>query len=113
MVVKLNFKVGDVVTVSRTDCCGGDFPLGTVGIVDRVMEGRAGKNYKVCARGDYWFYCDDCLSRGGTIEETIMVSKELLCSLKKDADFLSCLQACGVDNWDGYTAAHELYDTDF
>ena len=25
-------------------------------------------------------------------------------------DFLNCLEACGVDNWDGYYEAHEMMD---
>jgi hypothetical protein len=24
--------------------------------------------------------------------------------------FLSCLEACGVDNWDGFSDAHEMMD---
>lgn len=28
-----------------------------------------------------------------------------------DSDiFLNCLKACGVDNWDGYGLAKEMYD---
>lgn len=29
--------------------------------------------------------------------------------LEKDSDFLSCLQSAGVDNWNGYDYAVELF----
>jgi hypothetical protein len=32
------------------------------------------------------------------IEITVEEYEKLLC----DSDFLDCLEACGVDNWDGY-----------
>jgi hypothetical protein len=28
--------------------------------------------------------------------------------LEEDAEFLSCLEACGVDNWDGYGDAKQM-----
>ena len=30
--------------------------------------------------------------------------------LEKRDHFLECLEACGVDNWDGYDFAHEMLD---
>ena len=32
--------------------------------------------------------------------------------LKRDQDFLNCLAAAGVDNWEGYEYAQELMDDD-
>ena len=31
-----------------------------------------------------------------------------LIEMSEKADFLDCLQACGVDNWDGYSDAQEM-----
>lgn len=33
-------------------------------------------------------------------------------SMLEDVDFLNCLQACGVDNWNGYDEAHEMMRED-
>ena len=30
--------------------------------------------------------------------------------LQQEADFLACLEAAGVDGWDGYEVAQELFD---
>lgn len=32
--------------------------------------------------------------------------------LKVDADFLYCLYACGVNEWEGYKAALEMFESD-
>jgi hypothetical protein len=36
--------------------------------------------------------------------------KEKIEGLEEDAEFLSCLEACGVDNWSGYSEAVEMYN---
>lgn len=36
---------------------------------------------------------------------TIPLSEYL--SLKEDSDFLAALEAAGVDNWEGYSEAHQ------
>lgn len=38
-----------------------------------------------------------------------LVSTDLLIQLKDDSDFLECLKAMGVDNWDGYDEAKEMF----
>lgn len=43
------------------------------------------------------------------IEEKIEISKEEYVELMDRIDFLECLEAAGVDNWDGYDYARELY----
>ena len=30
--------------------------------------------------------------------------------LEEDSNFLSCLQACGVDNWEGYDDACDMFE---
>ena len=30
--------------------------------------------------------------------------------LEEDSNFLSCLEACGVDNWEGYDDACEIFE---
>lgn len=41
-------------------------------------------------------------------EQLIMISKKEYDLLVKRSHFLYCLEACGVDNWDGYSYAKEM-----
>jgi hypothetical protein len=43
-------------------------------------------------------------------ELTITITMEEYEELKRDQDFLNCLAAAGVDNWEGYEYAQELMD---
>jgi hypothetical protein len=45
-------------------------------------------------------------------QETITISKREYEELLKKVHFLECLEACGVDNWEGYDEAWELYEND-
>lgn len=47
-----------------------------------------------------------------TDHETVTISKEHYDELIEDQAFLSCLQAAGVDNWDGYSEAQEMYQNE-
>ena len=40
---------------------------------------------------------------------TIEITLERYAQLIKDSEFLSCLRACGVDNWGGYCDAQEMF----
>lgn len=42
-------------------------------------------------------------------ENTVTISKEEYESLKEDARWLQCLENAGVDNWEGYDYARELW----
>ena len=44
--------------------------------------------------------------------ETITISKDEYEQLQDDSKFLRCLEAAGVDNWDGYDFALEAYQGD-
>jgi hypothetical protein len=44
------------------------------------------------------------------MEEEITITKKLYDKLREDSDFLSCLEACGVDNWQGYEEAQEMLE---
>ena len=44
------------------------------------------------------------------MEDTVTISKKEYESLLEKVEFLNCLQACGVDNWDGYSDAHEMME---
>ena len=44
------------------------------------------------------------------MDEMVEVSWTELCRLRDRDDFLSCLEAYGVDNWDGYGDAQDLYE---
>jgi hypothetical protein len=41
---------------------------------------------------------------------TITISKKFFEELVEDSDFLDCLRACGVDNWNGYSDARQMYN---
>ena len=43
-------------------------------------------------------------------EETVVISKKEYEMLLRAADWLGCLEAAGVDNWQGYDYAIELRD---
>lgn len=41
-------------------------------------------------------------------DETVIISKAEYDELMERSEFLSCLQAAGVDNWEGYGDAQEM-----
>lgn len=43
------------------------------------------------------------------IEETITIPLDEYEELKAEQKFLACLNDAGVDNWDGYDFAQEMY----
>lgn len=45
-----------------------------------------------------------------TDEEVVTISKKDYDELVKDQEFLSALQAAGVDNWEGYDFAREMFN---
>ena len=44
-----------------------------------------------------------------TNEETITIPKHIYDNLVSDADWLHALEAAGVDNWEGFEHAQEIY----
>lgn len=42
--------------------------------------------------------------------EMITITKDLYDSLQEDSLWLNCLEAAGVDNWDGWECAMEIKD---
>lgn len=46
----------------------------------------------------------------GELVEIVMVTTEQYNKLNRDQDFLLCLQGCGVDNWEGYGDAVEMFE---
>lgn len=42
--------------------------------------------------------------------EMVTIPKNEYENLKEQAEFLSCLEACGVDNWCGYGDAQEMME---
>lgn len=46
-------------------------------------------------------------------EEMVTITKEEYDSLVSDSEFLDCLRAAGVDNWEGYDTAQEMLDPDY
>lgn len=46
-------------------------------------------------------------------EEKIIISKEVYEKLVRDQNFLSCLENAGVDNWVGYSYAHEIFEEEY
>ena len=45
-------------------------------------------------------------------ESTVTISRALHDSLMKDSDLLACLEAAGVDNWDGWGEALRMHGFD-
>lgn len=45
-----------------------------------------------------------------TEEEMVTITKEEYEELLADSKFLACLDAAGVDNWDGYDFAQDMMD---
>lgn len=43
-------------------------------------------------------------------EKTVEITKERYEELLKAEDFLNCLHACGLDNWDCYDDAKEMME---
>lgn len=41
--------------------------------------------------------------------EVVTISKDEYEQLLEDSSFLQCLEAVGVDNWEGYEEAREMY----
>lgn len=41
---------------------------------------------------------------------TAIITQERLQELESCAEQLSCLEACGVDNWQGYSDAMQMYN---
>lgn len=41
-------------------------------------------------------------------EEMITITKAEYEGMLDEIEFLNCLEACGVDNWSGYSDAHEM-----
>lgn len=41
-------------------------------------------------------------------EETVTIKKSEYKQLLKDSNWLACLEAAGVDNWQGYDYAREM-----
>lgn len=39
----------------------------------------------------------------------VTITKGEYDSMQEDCDFLSCLEACGVDNWSGYDEARKMF----
>ena len=44
--------------------------------------------------------------------ERVTISQDEYDSLKKDSEFLNCLRACGVDNWEGWDDAIDMLHED-
>lgn len=42
--------------------------------------------------------------------ERVLISKAEYDILVDDSEFLSCLEACGVDNWSGYSDAIKMME---
>ncbi|WP_205763018.1 hypothetical protein [Aneurinibacillus aneurinilyticus] len=42
--------------------------------------------------------------------ETVTITREEYERLLDSAEFLNCLEACGVDNWCGYSDAYEMFE---
>jgi hypothetical protein len=46
------------------------------------------------------------------VNETVTISMKEYQTLVDSKSLLDCLEAAGVDNWDGYDYARQMYDED-
>lgn len=53
-----------------------------------------------------------CQCCDGSKVEMVEITKEEYDRLLNDSEKLSCLEACGVDNWQGYDDAMEMYHSE-
>ena len=44
------------------------------------------------------------------MKEEVTISRDEYNMLLQDSEFLSCLEACGVDGWYGYRDAYEIFE---
>jgi hypothetical protein len=42
--------------------------------------------------------------------DKVTISQDEYDSLKEDEKLLDCLRICGVDNWDGFDDAHNMFE---
>ena len=45
-------------------------------------------------------------------QPSILVDVTYFDTVQKDSEFLECLTACGVDSWDGFEEALNMYEED-
>lgn len=95
------------------DKFGNEIHIGDYVIFSRDVEGRHGKLFrgkvtKICKRslwvndGEHDVYVfPECYVRDNS---------DVISELQERDIFLSCLEACGVDNWGDYSMAQEMYD---
>lgn len=43
-------------------------------------------------------------------DAVITVDRKMFEKIVDDSNFLDCLKACGVDNWDGYGMAKQMFN---
>ena len=98
-----------------TDKFGNNIEVGDYVIYSRDVKGRHGKLFRgkvkeikrrsvlVINEDDNsdWYVYPDCFVRDNS---------DLVIKYADSDIFLNCLKACGVDNWDGYALAKEMYD---
>lgn len=48
----------------------------------------------------------------GDVVGIVTITKSEYEELKRDSELLSCLEACGVDDWSGWDKALEMMDDD-
>jgi hypothetical protein len=46
-------------------------------------------------------------------EEMITITLEKYLQMQSDQNFLNCLTACGVDNWEGFGEAQDMFEATF
>lgn len=107
------FNVGDRVRI-KEDLIGG-LEYGGLYFSEYMEEYRGleavvfktTENYYELSVGGRWYWSDEMLE---SVEERVTVRKSVYDKLIHDSKLLNCLEACGVDNWNGYDEAHEMME---
>lgn len=98
-----------------TDKFGNNIEVGDYVIFSLDVRGRHGKLFrgrvKEIKGKSLSLYCEDTGCNCYAYPECFVRDNSDLVKKYADSDiFLDCLKACGVDNWDGYGLAQEMYE---
>jgi len=75
------------------------------------MENGSGHIHIASYNGDEWTVLHDNVKEREE-ERFVKITQERLDYLEEREEFLNCLEAVGVDNWEGYGHAYEMMGED-
>ncbi|AKQ08460.1 host RecBCD nuclease inhibitor [Bacillus phage PBC2] len=77
------------------------------------MEDGNGHVHIASYNGDEWtILYDNLKDREEDEDKFVTIKQSQLDYLEERVEFLNCLEACGVDNWEGYGNAYQMLEED-